>query len=106
MIGRSRTASCVCTAMTRTAGSAGRSRSGRNISGAVMDPWSSPRTHYGESVVPAARTVGATVWGEHCAGKTGTLDYLDPAVVDVDALRADRETLVILHAGEEPYRLR
>lgn len=34
------------------------------------------------------------------------LDYLDPADVDLDALAADPDTLVVWQAGEVLYRLR
>ena len=34
------------------------------------------------------------------------LDYLDPAAVDLDALAADPDTLVVPSAGEVLFRLR
>ncbi|MFC4071987.1 lactate racemase domain-containing protein [Actinoplanes subglobosus] len=38
--------------------------------------------------------------------RAANLDYLDPAAVDVDALAADPETLVVPQAGEVLFRLR
>ena len=38
--------------------------------------------------------------------RAANLDYLDPAAVDLEALAADPDTLVVPHAGEVLFRLR
>ena len=57
------------------------------------------------SVKSGATVTLATGIPEHVV-RAANLDYLDPALVDLDLLAADPDTLVVAQAGEVLYRLR